>query len=299
MPKSTSLININADKGLNKWQMKAYKLANILNNSLPNIFIDKKLIIKKFKINDLDKYWPLINPQSSPSRALSDLFWITLPWLDIKQELKDLNILDIGCGSGGYLERFISWSQNSINSYTGFDIKTHPNWENLSQKYKFANFKTSDSKNILDIIPSQTNLILSQSAIEHFTEDLTFFNQIKEFINHKKEPIIQIHLFPSSACLKLYKYHGLRQYTPRTISKITKIFNQFSKSTLYNLGGENCNNIHNKFITEPKYKYNLPDKRKESPDVYFKELKESIMKDLNKNIINPSFYVLYIYSHLN
>jgi len=299
MYKSTSFFNINADKGLNKWQMRAYKTANTLNNSFPNFFVNKKLQIKNFKIETPEKYWSLINPQSSPSRALSDLFWITLPWTQIKQELNEINIIDIGCGSGGYLERFNKWSKNLINSYLGLDISPHQNWPELIKKYPFATFKISDSKNIINTIPENTNLILSQSAIEHFEEDLTFFNQIKYFTQNKKEPLIQIHIFPSAACLKLYKYHGVRQYTPRTISKITKIFKPSSRYTLYNLGGYNCNNLHNKFITEPKYVYNSSDKRKESPDIYFEELKQAIIKDLaQKDIPNPSFYALIIKSNM-
>ena len=298
MNKSTSIFNINADKGLNKWQMRAYKLSNIFNNSFPNIFIDKTLKIKNFTINNMEKYIPLLTIQSSPSRKLSDLFWINLPWKEVKNELKEINLLDIGCGSGNYLENFIKWSQNSINNYLGLDISPHENWSKLLSKYNFANFKVADSNNIKDIIPSNTNMIVSQSAIEHFGEDITFFKQIRKFIANNKKPFIQIHIFPSASCLELYKYHGFRQYTPRTISKITRLFRNFSESTLYNLGGDNSNEVHNKFITKPKYTIKQ-DLRKTKTFEYEEEAISAIKKDmLEKNVKNPSFYALVIKSNL-
>ena len=110
------------------------------------------------------------------------------------------------------------------------------------------------SNDLVEHIPKDTNLFISQSAIEHFDDDLIYFRNIKSHIDKYKNNTIQIHLFPSAACIKKYLWHGIRQYTPRTISKITDIFDDDKTySVLYKLGGENCNKLHLDYITKPIY----------------------------------------------
>jgi SAM-dependent methyltransferase len=294
MPNATSLFNINADTGLNKWQMRFYMLANKLNNSFPNFNIDKNLEIKKFHVDNLEKYWPELEIKSSPSRALSDLFWLSLPWQKIKQELGEIHIFDAGCGSGNYGVFFIEKAEAPISSYTGIDTHQSANWKILKDKYPNFKFAKGDSSNIYHLIPEKINFFMSQSALEHFPKDLLYFERIKEFTEKKKQPVIQVHLFPSAACLDLYKYHGFRQYTPRTISKITRIFSNFSDSILYNLGGEQCNQLHYEFITKPKYELRIEDKRETNTKEYYQKLFKAIQTNNGKN---PSFYALVIHSY--
>ena len=92
---------------------------------------------------------------------------------------------------------------------------------------------------------------MTQSAIEHVEADLIYFEKIKDYIRTYNKSVIQVHLFPSSVCLRLYLFHGIRQYTPRTISKITRIFSVFSNTTLFRLGGKECIRLHYDFITKP------------------------------------------------
>ena len=103
-------------------------------------------------------------------------------------------------------------------AYLGLNIIN--NWliPNTHRIYKNKNF-------VRDFIPKDTNLIISQSSFEHIDEDLSYFNQLSQFIqSHSNKNIIQIHLLPASITLFLTLIHGIRQYNQRTISKITKIF---------------------------------------------------------------------------
>ena len=88
----------------------------------------------------------------------------------------------------------------------------------------FITLIENSSSNISEFVDKETNLFITQSAIEHFNYDLEYFQQIKKFIDKNKTNIIQIHLFPSPACLWLYLFHGVRQYNFRAIMQIIDIF---------------------------------------------------------------------------
>jgi len=296
--KITSLHGLNNDRGLSISQRVLYWIFNWANNLFPYKNIDEKLEIRDFKCKNLKKKWSKLYLKSSPSRKLSDLFWINLPWSKIKEELKEINILDIGCGSGNYGQRLVNFSNNNISGYKGIDIYENENWAKLEKKYSFFRFEKFDGINITKNIPKDTNFFMTQSAIEHFDEDLDFFKQIKDYIISFKNNVIQIHLFPSKVCLYLYRYHGARQYTPRTISKVTKLFKDFSSTILYNLGGDFCNYLHYNYIINPLKKRGV-DMRDTKPQEYDKLLFKSIKKDMTHSSKLPTFYALIINSNWN
>lgn len=299
---STSIFNLNGDTRLSKWQLRFYKYANLLNNSFPNLFLDHNLKLEKFHLSPekLESFWLNIDPASSPSRALSNLFWLSLPWPKIKKDLGGaIHVLDVGCGSGNYGQFLTNKAGADIASYTGTDFSENTNWKNLEKDFPNFHFFRADSANILSHIPNQTNLFISQSAIEHFRSDLTFFRQINKFIEVASHPTLQIHLFPSAACLPLYGAHGFRQYTPKTVSRITRLFlhskhSRRPTSILYFLGSLHCNQLHQNSITKPKSK-NQPELRKSNPDLYHQKLKQSIQNSfLKQPTETPSFYALLI-----
>lgn len=233
---------------------------------------------------------------SSPSRTLSNLFWENLPWGSIQKNLKSISIFDTGCGSGGYYSILQHASNGKIQTYHGVDVYRHKNWDasNLPPQKTFSQFS---GKNISMYIPSSTNFFMSQSAIEHFQNDSHYFQEIKKFIDqHPERPIIQVHLFPSPACMKLYGRHGYRQYTPRTISKLTRLFSQ-SQSFLFALGGPNCNQVHNEFITKPQFAEET-DGRQTKPTEYLDALSQAINDDnALSSKTDPSFWALVICSN--
>ncbi|NJO88108.1 MAG: class I SAM-dependent methyltransferase [Chloroflexia bacterium] len=227
---------------------------NFINNLYPTKCVDPRIQKFYFKTPKFEEQYNKLERLASPSRKLSDLFWMNLDWAEIENKLGEINICDLGCGTGKYYLKLQEYSENKINQYVGFDIAEKPGWANFKANYANVRFAKYDGRNILDLIPANTSLIISQSAIEHFSEDLTIFKQLVDFAENATQNVFQIHLFPSKACLKLYPFHGIRQYTLRNISKITKLFPNAPEIKLYELGGENAYKAHTQFINNGFFK---------------------------------------------
>jgi len=231
--KTTSIHILNADRGLNIPLKILYFLINMLNNLLPYYKIERNVETRNFKEENLKKNWNKCIITYSPIRKITEFFWLNLPWDSIKRELNEINVLDIGCGLGNCGHSFVEFSNNNINTYTGLDIKSYDNWKKLKEKYSFFRFLKFNGKDFTNFIPNDINFFITQNAIEHFEEDLSFFRQIQHYISSLRKNVIQIHIFPSKASLPLMPFHGVRQYTPRTFSKIIRLFKDFSY-TSYN-----------------------------------------------------------------
>jgi hypothetical protein len=297
MKTSSSIHNINADEGLGKTGKIIWILVNLINNNYCPTKCGE-LCIKNFCPEIKEKDWERIYKKSSPSRSLSDLFWLNIDWEAIKSELGDINIFDTGAGNGGYSLKINDFAKG-ISQYVGVDYYFQKQWEELMNKHTFVTMRQHCSNDILDVIPNNTNFFITQSAIEHFEDDLLYFLQVKKFIERTNSNIIQVHLFPSAACLKLYPWHGVRQYTPRTILRITKLFNSPNAySILFRLGGRYCNNLHYQYITRPlllqKQKVDFGDTRTED---YRDLLKAAIENDIDHGNHIPNFYALVIHSN--
>ena len=292
--KSSSLHRINADRPLSRVQRQLYMLFNGANNFFGHAGVDKSLQIREFDSVEVDDYWDRLYPTSSPSRKLSDLFWMTLPWADIKNELGEIKVLDIGCGTGDYGQRLQEYSENNISRYAGVDVKANARWEELTHENAGFQFTQVDSS-VLPI-PEGTTFIMSQSAIEHVEEDLSYFEQMRDYVVAQGSSVLQVHLVPAAACLKTYGYHGVRQYTPRTVSKLTRLFSDFSYTVLVGLGGRECNNMHLEYITRP-LRRGLKDQRMERTDEYESGLYHAIKADMARPQKSPAFYALIIHSN--
>lgn len=264
-----------------------------INNRRPFDNLDSRLSIQSFvphALPQLDQH-----ELASPSRALSNLFWRALPWDAIKQELGGLQILDTGCGSGSYGDYLDTCSNGNVSRYVGLDVYEHPSWKASTDPSR--QFHRFNGRSIAPHIPPKTNFFMSQSAIEHFPNDRRYFEDVQRFIQSQTRPILQIHLFPSAACMRLYGRHGYRQYTPRTVSRITRMFPD-AQCLLFGLGGPACNRVHDQYITQPLHKERL-DYRQTKPEAYRTALLEAIKEDAsNPSAINdPSFWALVVCSN--
>lgn len=295
MKTNTSIHNLNADKRQSIYGKILWLLLNFVNNKLlPDR--SEGLDIADFSPEIKEKDWENVYIKSSPSRALSDLFWLKLDWKAIKEELGSINIFDTGTGKGGYALKLNNFS-NGITKFFGVDIASHAEWNTIMREFQFVSLKQHTSNDIGEVIPQDTNFFMSQSAIEHFENDLLYFRQIKRFVDKTQADTIQVHMFPSAACLKLYLWHGIRQYTPRTIATIAQLFNsEKSYSVLYRLGGQNCNNLHYRFITKPLWLKKV-DWRDLKTEEYIDLLKIAVKNDAVRKNRNPSFYALIIHSN--
>ncbi len=274
-------------------------ILNWLNNAYRPNHADPCLNIQHFCPDYRPEDRDALQEKASPSRKLSDLFWLKMAWPVIQEELGDIHVCDVGCGKGGYAARLQAFSGDRLHAYRGLDMEAQSQWESVTAEHPFATFATHDSAQILPAIPEHTNFFMTQSAIEHFDEDLTFFDQLAQFIERRGRNTIQMHLFPSAPCLWLYLRHGVRQYTPRTVSKIIRRFNGHpSYAVLYGLGGPACNRVHHRFITQP-ISTRLVDRRDTETDRYLQECERALQQDLARPNRHPSFYALAIHSHYN
>ncbi len=296
MRTSSSIHTLNADNQLSKSGKILWILQNLFNNHYqPNKIAN--LCIKNFCPEIQKTDWDKIHIKSSPSRSLSDLFWMKIDWQKIKSELGSIHIFDTGAGTGGYALKINDFAKG-ISAYCGVDLFPCEEWHQLTQQHDFITMKQLTSEQILDAIPNETNIFISQSAIEHFKNDLLYFDQIRKFVEKTNNNTIQIHLFPSAACLRLFPWHGVRQYTPRTVSTIVRLFKtQNTYSILFRLGGRNCNDLHYRFITFPYILAKKKDLRNLKTDEYRKRLKSAIKMDIEHNNHRPNFYALVIHSN--
>ena len=299
---SSSIHTLSADKKLSLFKKIFWLFINFVNNNLaPKKVNFKESVIKVKKLNIIPSQinWNLLNPRyrMSPSRLIGDMFWSVLPWELIKDEIGQINTFDTGCGRGLYA-LFLNKLIKNMNSYVGVDFCKRDNWQKLMNQNSFITLIENSSSNISEFIDKETNLFITQSAIEHFNYDLEYFQQIKTFIDKNKKNIIQIHLFPSPVCLWLYLFHGVRQYNFRSIMQIIDIFKSTnSYFRIYPLGGNSSNLFHFLNITIPSLfkKWNA-----EFNDQYTEKLKNSVSRDLQRGISdNPSFYALVIHSNFS
>ncbi|WP_337997829.1 class I SAM-dependent methyltransferase [Oleispirillum naphthae] len=232
--------------------------------------------------------------KSSPSRRLSDMFWMSLPWAEIARALGGrLDVAEIGCGSG-YLGRLIAGYAPETD-YTGCDLFAHPDWEKrTSERFRF---RVADARNVADILRGR-NLIVTQSALEHFEEDLTFFRQAAAEAEAHGAPLLQIHLMPSPACLWLYLWHGYRQYSHRRLEEIAALFGARAFAAAVALGAGRCNAVHARYITRPMLT-GRPDRREAGTAAYVAELTAAIAADMARpDFARASFYALIVGSNL-
>ena len=107
--RSSSLHRLNADVGLGKWKRRIWYALNWLNNAfLPNL-ASSKLEISRFAPRLSEAEWESLPAKQSPSRALSDLFWMKLPWGRMQAELGELHMLMQAAARGTMARAFSSF----------------------------------------------------------------------------------------------------------------------------------------------------------------------------------------------
>ncbi|GIT66688.1 MAG: hypothetical protein Ct9H300mP25_01600 [Acidobacteriota bacterium] len=92
-------------------------------------------------------------------------------------------------------------------------------------------FLKTDAHALEKNIPATANLFISQSAIEHFDDDLMFFSTLKHFIIERNASY-KIHFSHLPHAYPLF-VAGVRQYTPE---QSQKSLNFWGKKDLFNAG---------------------------------------------------------------
>jgi hypothetical protein len=212
-----------------------------INNIFSGLIKDKKLKTLKFKYskNDILKNKDLL-PKSTPSRILCDLFWIKLDYQKFLDGNGFLNIVDFGCGSCLYYERLKRYSNQKIN-YVGIDIYKNDSVSKYEDLDNFRFIKMSEfcQKSFIEVLNKYNiKLIISQSVLEHISNDLKTLNFINKAVLFSKKQITQFHMVPSAESIFHYFMHGVRQYTPRTISNFTLSLPESFRRHVISIGGK-------------------------------------------------------------
>lgn len=172
---SSSYHQWTGDQELNIWQRYAWLGLNACVNRIP--LLGRAAFEEKvFKVDRLDVNWKDLPPKATPSRALSNAFWIHLPWGEIDKELNGIGLLDVGCGKGWYGELIYKHSQKRLRKYVGVDHQRTEQWDVFSGKYDFMDFYEADCEKAYEWVDASISMLISQSAIEHFRRDLIFLN---------------------------------------------------------------------------------------------------------------------------
>ena len=289
---SSSLHVINSDYSMTPISKLGFMALNFLNNLFN--FPKRRSYYSEYFFSKYENVKNATNQKTSPARFLSNTFWAAIDF-DLVRKIVggSINVLDVGCGSGEYRKVF---KLKPEDNYLGIDISTSPYWEEAVSEN--VNFKETSYENVAANL-SGRNVLITQSALEHFNFDLKFFQNIHDTVAITGQPLIQIHIFPARSTLLTYLWHGIRQYNLRGIGRIVKISQPQNPAILVSLGGKHTSAFHWKSITIHQIMHRSERFFTTKGD-YLDEMLTSLAKDANEvNSNNAVFYALIMQHNLD
>jgi SAM-dependent methyltransferase len=148
----------------------------------------------------------------------------------LKNKIIGKNILDFGCGNGGFLLKTRKFTQNS----DGIELE-----ERMQPYFKDVNLNVMKSIDaVLKDVPYKYDIITSFHVFEHLTDPASMLNELAKLLNVGGEIIIEM---PSSedALLTLYENDSFSKFT--YWSQHLYLFNQHTIKDLINLSGLKIN----------------------------------------------------------
>ena len=182
----------------------------------------------------------------------------------------------MGAVRGRYALLLQECLKGALAGYVGLDAKPHAQWDEYRARpgIELICADAGATKRYR----AAADLIFTQSALETFVNDIEFFMQIATHVSSTNRPTLQLHLVPSGACLATFRWHGVRQYTPRTISRITRLSGPETSRYLYYLGSAACNRVHRRYIIYPCL-FGLRDRRERDLDTCERDLRQAVQDD--------------------
>ena len=114
--------------------------------------------MKNIKLSDFDSwedyYWEYQN-------LLPKKYYI--PYLKNQKVPLNGDILDVGCGNGGFINAIRSAASNSNHMIKGIDIKAFRSWGSSNTNYNVHNILEDDNKDY----QKKYDLIILRDVIEH------------------------------------------------------------------------------------------------------------------------------------
>lgn len=184
----------------------------------------------------------------TPSRMLCNLFWQSIDWTWVRRELGPLVVHDTGCGSGWMGQKIPEWLGEQI-MYHGFEVVRDRRWPDLTNENLKLHF--FDGLNYGSTFACRPNLVITQSAMEHFRQDLSYVDAIAECLE-SSEKMLQIHMIPGSDTLPYYGPHGWRQYNRDAIRRLVGRFPSGLDIVVVALGAPEVSRLYKKWIASRK-----------------------------------------------
>ncbi|MFN3687621.1 class I SAM-dependent methyltransferase [Salinarimonas sp.] len=281
---------------LGKWEARAWIWLNQLSASLPQPSLQP---ILTFRPESIAYPSEAIAAICSPSRVLSNLFWQNLDAQRIRAALGPLRLLDVGCGKGGYM-RLLEESIGPVETYRGIDIAKRPSWAEIAASDPRCSFVETSATTLGPELLDDVNFVFSQSALEHFKDDLSLVRSIAGSLRRRPRPMIQVHLVPPPLSWRLYGPHGYRGYGQREIARLLAAFDG-ARSALFLLGGPHANDCHYRWIADYAAD-GLHDRRETDLDRYAEDVRASLARDLEtppKSLADAAFVAIVVCSGID
>lgn len=280
---STSALRLNGDAPLGRAAKFGYIAGNLLRNAA--LGRPGALAVRPFAPCDLTG----LKGAPSPSRALCEAHLASFDWTAFARAAGGIKMHEMGCGSGRAGALVAEAARTAIR-YRGFDIAAHPSW---AQAAPGATMATFDGANFPATVAPDDNFFFSQSAAEHIPADLDYFAAVARACAAAARPTLQIHYLPSAACLRLYLFHGYRQYPAGALARLAALQPAGAEVSALALGGPAAVALHWRWITWPALR-GRPDGRTVDPEGYRAALRAAVTRDAAAGAGAPAFWALVV-----
>ena len=279
MNRATSPIAIDGDRPLGRFAKLAYLGAN----AVRNIVADRPgaLATARFSVGGIGAF----TGTPSPSRLLCERHLAGFDWPSFAQAGGGIRMHEMGCGSGR-AGRLVAHAAARPIGYRGFDVRANAAWATPMEGARMSVFDGSDFARTID--PSD-NFFFSQSAAEHIPADLDYFVAVARACATAAGPTLQIHYLPAAACLRLYLFHGFRQYPAGALARLAALQPPGARCMAVALGGPASIALHWRWITCPLLT-RKSDRRNVDPEGYRAALSAAIAADDHAPPAGPLFW---------
>lgn len=266
--RSTSWLAIDGDRRLGPFARAGYLAGNALRNALPGGA--RGLRLERFAGTAASPH----GGAPSPSRVLCERHLAALDLAGLAATGGGVRMHEMGCGSGR-AGRLAGAAAGMPIRYRGFDVARRGSWD---EPVPGASMAVFDGMDFTGTIAPDDNFFFSQSAAEHIPGDLSYFEAVARACARAAGPTLQVHYLPAPACLRLYLFHGFRQYPAAALRRIAALQAPDAASSAVALGGRACAALHWRWITLPMIR-RRPDRRIADPGGYARALDEAIAAD--------------------
>ena len=281
--RSTSVLAIDGDRRLGKLARAAYLAGNALRNAALSGPGDLALARFAGPAHAPDDGAP------SPSRLLCEAHLASLGLDGFAAAAGGLRMHEMGCGSGR-AGRLAASATGAPIRYRGFDVARRGAWDDPMPGATMAVFDGSD---FAGTIAPDDNFFFSQSAAEHIPADLAYFEAVAQACARAPGPTLQVHYLPAAACLRLYLFHGFRQYPAAALRRVAALQAPGARSVAVALGGPACAAVHWRWITWPMVR-RRGDGRATDPQGYARALAAALEADAAAPPARAMFWALVV-----